>query len=215
MVQFAKALIAGIAVGLTGLLATPAKADADFDFYVLALSWSPSYCATDDDPSVEECSVDRGFVVHGLWPQYERGYPEYCSSSQPRWLEQDVIDDNRDIFPSKDLAIHQWRKHGMCAGLDQGSRFRPIVLTSLTTTAGLFPMLFETSSQALFLVPMAIALSFGTVASTFVVLLLIPALHAIWADLCRLLGIRPPGAAAAASVTEPGRRADTPSGESD
>ncbi len=65
------------------------------------------------------------------------------------------------------------------------SRFRPIVLTSLTTTAGLFPMLFETSSQALFLVPMAIALSFGTVASTFVVLLLIPALHAIWRDLRR------------------------------
>lgn len=68
------------------------------------------------------------------------------------------------------------------------SRFRPIVLTSLTTTAGLFPMLFETSTQALFLVPMAIALSFGTVASTFVVLLLIPALHEIWHDLQRLLG---------------------------
>ena len=62
------------------------------------------------------------------------------------------------------------------------------MLTSLTTTAGLFPMLFETSTQALFLVPMAIALSFGTVASTFVVLLLIPALHEIWHDLQRLLG---------------------------
>jgi multidrug efflux pump subunit AcrB len=72
------------------------------------------------------------------------------------------------------------------------SRFRPIVLTSLTTTAGLFPMLFETSTQALFLVPMAIALSFGTVASTFVVLLLIPALHAIWDDLRRVLGLLPP-----------------------
>jgi multidrug efflux pump subunit AcrB len=46
-------------------------------------------------------------------------------------------------------------------------------------------MLFETSSQALFLVPMAITLSFGTVASTFIVLLLIPALHAIWRDLQR------------------------------
>jgi multidrug efflux pump subunit AcrB len=73
------------------------------------------------------------------------------------------------------------------------SRFRPIVLTSLTTTAGLFPMLFETSTQALFLVPMAIALSFGTLASTFVVLLLLPALHEIWADLCRLFGLRLPG----------------------
>lgn len=72
------------------------------------------------------------------------------------------------------------------------SRFRPIVLTSMTTTAGLFPMLFETSTQALFLVPMAIALSFGTIASTFVVLLLIPALHAIWADIRRVLGLSPP-----------------------
>ena len=70
------------------------------------------------------------------------------------------------------------------------SRFRPIVLTSLTTTAGLFPILFETSTQALFLVPMAIALSFGTIASTFVVLLLIPALHQIWADIRRVLGLR-------------------------
>jgi len=69
------------------------------------------------------------------------------------------------------------------------SRFRPIVLTSLTTTAGLFPMLFETSTQALFLVPMAIALSFGTLASTFVVLLLIPAFHQIWWDLRRALGL--------------------------
>lgn len=70
------------------------------------------------------------------------------------------------------------------------SRFRPIVLTSLTTTAGLFPMLFETSTQALFLVPMAIALSFGTLASAFVVLLLIPAFHAIWADIRYALGLR-------------------------
>ena len=63
------------------------------------------------------------------------------------------------------------------------SRFRPILLTSLTTTLGLLPMLFETSTQALFLVPMAIALTFGTLASTFVVLLLIPALHAIAFDI--------------------------------
>jgi multidrug efflux pump subunit AcrB len=71
------------------------------------------------------------------------------------------------------------------------SRFRPILLTSLTTTAGLFPMLFETSTQALFLVPMAIALSFGTLASTFIVLLLIPALHAIWRDIQVALDLAP------------------------
>ena len=62
------------------------------------------------------------------------------------------------------------------------SRFRPILLTALTTTVGLLPMLFETSTQALFLVPMAIALTFGTIAAFFVVLLFIPAMHAIAAD---------------------------------
>ena len=67
------------------------------------------------------------------------------------------------------------------------SRFRPILLTALTTSVGLAPMLFETSTQALFLVPMAIALTFGTVTSFFVVLFLIPALHAISLDLKRCL----------------------------
>jgi len=62
-------------------------------------------------------------------------------------------------------------------------RFKAIVLTSITTTAGLLPMLFETSEQALFLVPFAIALSFGTVFSTLVVLILIPAFHAIHHDI--------------------------------
>lgn len=63
------------------------------------------------------------------------------------------------------------------------SRFRPILLTTLTTTVGLAPMLFETSTQALFLVPMAIALTFGTLTAFLVVLILIPALHAIADDL--------------------------------
>ena len=67
------------------------------------------------------------------------------------------------------------------------SRFRPILLTTLTTTMGLLPMLFETSTQALFLVPMAIALTFGTLTAFLVVLLLIPVLHAIADDIRRLL----------------------------
>ena len=69
------------------------------------------------------------------------------------------------------------------------SRFRPILLTALTTSVGLAPLLFETSVQALFLVPMAIALTFGTLASALVVLILIPALHAVLDDLRRILGV--------------------------
>jgi len=63
------------------------------------------------------------------------------------------------------------------------SRFRPILLTAMTTTLGLLPMLFESSTQAMFLVPMAIALTFGTTTAFVVVLLLIPALYAVVEDL--------------------------------
>ncbi|MBT64230.1 MAG: hypothetical protein CML13_13575 [Puniceicoccaceae bacterium] len=62
-------------------------------------------------------------------------------------------------------------------------RFRPIILTSLTTFAGLLPVLFETSLQAQFLIPMAISLSFGVLFATFITLLLVPAFYSILEDL--------------------------------
>lgn len=62
-------------------------------------------------------------------------------------------------------------------------RFRPILLTSLTTFAGLLPVLFETSLQAQFLIPMAISLSFGVLFATFITLLLVPAFYSILEDI--------------------------------
>jgi multidrug efflux pump subunit AcrB len=62
-------------------------------------------------------------------------------------------------------------------------RFRPIILTSLTTFAGLLPVLFETSLQAQFLIPMAISLSFGVLFATFITLLLVPAFYSILEDI--------------------------------
>ncbi|WP_421781418.1 efflux RND transporter permease subunit [Kiloniella litopenaei] len=67
------------------------------------------------------------------------------------------------------------------------SRFRPIVLTSLTTFLGLLPILFETSYQAQFVIPMAISLAFGVVLATFVTLLLIPSLYEIGLDIFRII----------------------------
>lgn len=61
-------------------------------------------------------------------------------------------------------------------------RFRPILLTSLTTFFGLLPMIFETSLQARFLIPMAISLGFGVMMATFITLLLIPAMYLILED---------------------------------
>jgi ribosomal protein S6--L-glutamate ligase len=84
------------------LFAVPAHA-ADFDFYVLSLSWSPSYCAAegaDADPA--ECAKPRGFVVHGLWPQYERGYPEFCARNAQA-PSRKTIDSLSDIMPGASL----------------------------------------------------------------------------------------------------------------
>jgi multidrug efflux pump subunit AcrB len=62
------------------------------------------------------------------------------------------------------------------------ARFRPILLTSLTTFAGLTPLLLERSVQAQFLIPMAVSLGFGVVFATFITLVLVPCLYAIVED---------------------------------
>ena len=69
-------------------------------------------------------------------------------------------------------------------------RFRPILLTSLTTFFGLMPMILETSVQAQFLIPMAISLAFGIMFATGITLLLIPAFYLILEDFRRLFGLR-------------------------
>ncbi len=87
----------------------------DFDFYVMSLSWSPDYCAGNAD-DVQQCSVGKklGFVLHGLWPQYNRGYPADCSSTP---LPKDVAQQFPNLFPSTKLYTHEWAKHGTCSGL--------------------------------------------------------------------------------------------------
>lgn len=88
---------------------------ADFDFYVLALSWSPAWCASAQArPDSAQCAKDSGlgFVVHGLWPQYETGYPEYCASAR---VPEPVVDSVLDIMPDRRLVEHEWRKHGTCS----------------------------------------------------------------------------------------------------
>ncbi|PSJ61221.1 ribonuclease T2 family protein [Pseudaminobacter soli (ex Li et al. 2025)] len=96
-----------------------------FDFYVLSLSWSPSYCeAGDEENNSQQCRGGRpyAFVVHGLWPQYERGYPQDCQTDQPR-VPTEAARSMLDIMPAIGLVGHEWRKHGSCSGLDQGQYF--------------------------------------------------------------------------------------------
>lgn len=105
------------------LAAAPARAEGEkagsFDYYVLSLSWSAGWCAlTGDARDDPQCDAGRGltFVLHGLWPQYERGWPSYCRTvaRDPTRAETAAM---ADIMGGAGLAFYQWKKHGRCAGL--------------------------------------------------------------------------------------------------
>lgn len=102
-----------------------------FDFYVLALSWSPSYCEAAAERSrtgrtPEQCGErPYSFVVHGLWPQYEKGFPEYCEQPAPR-LDRALVSSMLDLMPSPRLIFNEWRKHGTCAGFSARRYFEEL-----------------------------------------------------------------------------------------
>lgn len=100
----------------TAVPAVTVNPEADFDYYVLALSWSPDYCATDGDDDTQQCSLGRklAFVLHGLWPQYEKGYPSDCSEEK---LPAGLIEQFPNLYPNTSLYRHEWEKHGTCSGL--------------------------------------------------------------------------------------------------
>jgi ribonuclease T2 len=103
------------------------NAPGEFDFYVLALSWSPSFCEAaaergNSGRSQVQCERPYSFVVHGLWPQYERGFPEYCQRPSPR-LDRNIMTSMLDLMPAPGLIFNEWDKHGTCSGLGARAYF--------------------------------------------------------------------------------------------
>jgi ribonuclease T2 len=99
-----------------------------FDYYALVLSWSPTYCdSRDRDNDDPQCDLYDGrryaFVLHGLWPQYERGWPQDCPTRQRPYVPRSTIDRMLDIMPNPRLVIHEYRKHGTCSGLPPDAYF--------------------------------------------------------------------------------------------
>ena len=121
-----------------------------FDYYVLSLSWSPTWCALEGDVrGAEQCDTRRsyGWTLHGLWPQFHSGWPSYCHSPHPA-PSRGVTAGMVDIMGSAGLAWHQWKKHGTCSGLTASDYFavsrmaydqvvRPPVLRKLDTAVRL------------------------------------------------------------------------------
>lgn len=102
----------------------PRGTSGEFDFYLLSLSWSPQYCSS---PAGErdkiQCAGSRqyNFVLHGLWPQYNNGSPQYCATNQR--LSNALVDKMLDIMPSPRLVRHEWDRHGVCSGLSATDYF--------------------------------------------------------------------------------------------
>lgn len=109
-----------LAAGAAAWVATRATAPGRFDYYILALSWTPSWCAEAGDArDAAQCDTGRGygFTLHGLWPQYQAGgWPADCRSdaAQPSRAQAAAM---ADIMGDAGLARHEWRRHGTCTGL--------------------------------------------------------------------------------------------------
>jgi ribonuclease T2 len=105
----------------------------EFDFYVLSLSWSPSFCeevaerGNGGRSQQAQCGGGRpfSFVVHGLWPQYEHGFPDYCERPSPR-LDRNIMASMLDLMPAPGLIFNEWDKHGTCSGLGPRAYFETI-----------------------------------------------------------------------------------------
>jgi ribonuclease T2 len=102
-------------------------APGNFDFYLLTLSWSPGFCDTGGAAkSPDQCSAgsNLGFVVHGLWPQFQHGYPSDCDPNRP--VSRIALQEAEGVFPSQGLARYEWRKHGTCTGLSPEAFFASV-----------------------------------------------------------------------------------------
>ncbi len=141
-----KRLISAALIALSSTCSAIAEGTSgDFDYYVLALSWSPNWCDREGHAKGSpQCDATRdfGWILHGLWPQYERGWPDYCKTNQRAPSRADTAA-MADIMGTSGLAWHQWKKHGVCSGLSSGDYYalsrdafakitRPAVFRKLT-----------------------------------------------------------------------------------
>lgn len=142
------------ALGLSEARGQSGGDGAPFDYYVLALSWSPAFCR--ENPGSSQCGQGRRFVLHGLWPNYESGYPEDCESVH-RDPNRRLVGRYASLLDMPaGLLRHQWRRHGSCSGLEPEAYFEtmrrayeavtvPQVLQSASRSADAPPRVFETA----------------------------------------------------------------------
>ena len=130
MRRFARLLsvVVCLGFGLTPAFAQDSRQNepGKFDFYLLSLSWSPTFCEERGESrnAKQQCGERPfSFVVHGLWPQYEKGFPEFCQNP-PAFVDNKIIGSMLDLMPARGLIINEWKKHGTCTGLSVQGYFQ-------------------------------------------------------------------------------------------
>ena len=129
---FGRLIVAGL-IAIAGTASAQDRrqnAPGEFDFYVLSLSWSPSFCEQASERGGGRSQIQcegrpYSFVVHGLWPQYEQGFPDYCQRPAPR-LDRNIVSSMLDLMPAPGLIFSEWDKHGTCSGLAPRAYFETI-----------------------------------------------------------------------------------------
>ena len=169
MPRFALRLALSLAFAIAGTLgvglaqtapSAPPVATAQFDYYVMTLSWAPGFCDLGGkDTSSPECAEGsgQGFVVHGLWPDNEfRPNPEACRGQDATPAD---LDDEHGVYPNDRLASYEYRKHGTCTGLSARDYFATV--RSVRTRLKI-PEIFQAPSEQLKMAPEEIEQAFMT-----------------------------------------------------
>jgi ribonuclease T2 len=131
------------------------NAAGKFDYYTMVMSWSPTHCVTaevgrDEQQCTRGDGLRYGFVLHGLWPQYEKGFPEACPTGRKPFVPQPVINSMLDIMPSGGLVIHEYKLHGTCSGLEPADYYK---LSRQLFTRVRIPERFQNPFETQFVAP--------------------------------------------------------------
>ena len=153
-------LLAATLVAGSAATASATEAPGNFDFYVLALSWSPGFCATGGaEKAPDQCASGSslGFVVHGLWPQNTHGFPSDCSPAE-RSPSRQALETTGGVYPDQGLARYEWRKHGTCTGLSPTDYFAEVKAARDAVT---IPQPFQAPQAAQTWAPLDLARAFA------------------------------------------------------
>ena len=108
---------------IAGMARAEGERAGEFDYYVMSLSWSPTWCALEGERrGSPQCDKEFGWILHGLWPQFEAGWPSYCNTRERNPSRRDTSEMS-NLFGSSGSAWHQWNKHGRCSGLSSSDYY--------------------------------------------------------------------------------------------